>query len=117
MKRWAPVVVWAALIFVGSSIPGDHIDRRLTLHDKLAHATEYAVLAFFVARALGERRWWLAIVIGALYGISDELHQTFTPNRSGNDLGDITADVVGSTIGACAWIYLRRRRRDGTKAT
>ena len=117
MKKWLPVVAWAALIFVGSSIPGNDINPELGLHDKIAHATEYAIFGALLARALGARRWWLAILVGALYGVSDEFHQTFTPRRSGNDLGDMTADLVGSALGATAWmLLLRRRRRDGTKS-
>lgn len=117
MRRWLPVALSAALIFIGSSIPGTAIDPRLTIHDKIIHATEYAVFAFLLARALGERRWWLAIVVAALYAVSDEFHQTFTPHRSGNDLGDLTADAIGSTLGATAWmLLLRRRRADGTKS-
>ncbi len=112
-----PVIVYMAVIFVGSSIPGDAIDTPLTLHDKIIHTTEYAILGFLIARALGVRRWWWAIVIGTLYGVSDEFHQTFTPHRSGNDLGDMSADLLGSTLGACAWFLLRRLRRDGTKTT
>lgn len=116
-SRWLPVVLFAALIFIGSSVPGDSINPRLTIHDKIIHATEYAIFAFLLARAFGSRWWWLAILAGALYGVSDELHQTFTPMRSGNDLGDMTADLVGSAIGATAWmLLLRRRRRDGTKS-
>jgi VanZ family protein len=116
LSRWLPVVIWCALIFIGSSVPGDHIDPRLSLHDKIIHASEYAGLGFLLARAFGARRWWLAIILGSLYGVSDEFHQTFTPLRSGNDLGDITADVIGSTIGATAWMLLRRLPRDGTKS-
>jgi VanZ family protein len=116
LSRWLPVVLYAALIFTGSSIPGTSIPSGWTIHDKIIHATEYAGFTFLLARAFGLRRWWLAIVVGALYGVSDEFHQTFTPHRSGNDLGDITADVVGSTIGAVAWMLLRWRRADGTKS-
>ncbi|HXU71069.1 MAG TPA: VanZ family protein [Polyangia bacterium] len=116
VKRWLPAVVWAAVIFVASCTPGDNIDSRLSAHDKIIHASIYAILAFLVARALGARRWWLAILIGTLYGVSDEFHQTFTPGRSGNDLGDLTADFIGSAIGAAAWMLLRRWRPDGTKS-
>ncbi len=117
MKRWLPVVLYAALIFAGSSIAGDAINPRLTVHDKLIHTAEYAGFAFLLARAFGARRWWLAILVGVLFGISDEFHQTFTPHRSGNDLGDITADAVGSTLGAISWMLLRWRRVDGTKTS
>ncbi len=116
LSRWLPVVIWCALIFTGSSVPGDAIDSRLSLHDKIIHASEYAGLGFLLARAFGARLWWLAIVLGALYGVSDEFHQTFTPHRSGNDLGDMTADLIGSAIGATAWRLLRRLRGDGTKS-
>jgi VanZ family protein len=115
VKRWGPAIAWAALIFIASSIPGNEVNRQIALHDKLAHTTVYAVFAFLLARGLGLRRWWWAIIVGALYGVTDEFHQTFTPMRSGNDLGDLTADTIGSAIGATAWFLLRRRRRDGTK--
>jgi len=58
-----------------------------------------------------------AIIAGTLYGVSDEFHQTFTPNRSGNDLGDLTADFIGSFIGATAWRLLHKWRADGTKTS
>ena len=115
MRRWGPAIAWAALIFVGSSIPA-HSLPKTGIWDKLEHATEYAIFAALLARAFGVRRWWWAIIAGALYGVSDELHQTFTPGRSGNDLGDISADAVGAIVGATAWFLLRRRRGDGTKA-
>ena len=114
--RWLAVVLFAALIFAGSSIPGDEINPRFTLHDKIIHATEYAIFAFLLARAFRQRWWWWAIIVGALYGVSDEFHQTFTPRRSGNDLGDMTADFVGSVIGATVSMLLQRRRHDGTKS-
>ena len=117
VKRWLPVVGWAVVIFIGSSIPGGDISPQIGMHDKIAHATEYAIFGALLARAFGVRRWWWAIIAGALWGVSDELHQTFTPQRSGNDLGDMTADLVGSTIGATLWmLLLRRRRGDGTKS-
>jgi VanZ family protein len=116
VKRWLPVVLFAAIIFVGSSIPGNQLHVPFNLWDKLVHATEYAVFGFLLARAFGMRRWWWAIVAGALYGVSDEFHQTFTPHRSGNDLGDMTADLVGAIVGATAWMLLRKRRADGTKS-
>ncbi|MDB4971033.1 MAG: uncharacterized protein JWN44_6722 [Myxococcales bacterium] len=120
MKRWLPVVLYAALIFYLSSTPGDAVPQWGADHDKLAHAAEYGVLGFLLARAFGARRWWLAIVAGALYGVTDEFHQTFVPNRYGNDLGDMTADALGVTLGALVWRFvltrlLRSRAADGTK--
>ena len=51
-------------------------------------------------------------LIATLYGISDEMHQSFTPGRS-PDAFDVIADAVGATLGAlvCVAIVARRRAR------
>ena len=41
-----------------------------------------------------------AVLIVAIVGGLDEFHQSFTPGRSGNDLADWIADVLGATAGA-----------------
>jgi VanZ family protein len=120
VKRWLPVVLYAALIFHFSSTPGHELPHwELMVHDKLLHTLEYAGFGFLLARAFGARRWWLAILVGAAYGVSDEFHQTFTANRFGNDPFDMTADLVGSAIGTGVWVaytrLLRPRLADGTK--
>jgi len=119
VRRWLPVVLYAALIFYFSSTPGQAVPHWASQRDKLMHAAEYAGLGFLLTRALGLRRWWLAIVVAALFGVSDEFHQTFTPNRFGNDLGDMAADAVGAALGVVGYFVvtrlLRPRRGDGTK--
>ena len=118
LGRWLPVVPTPRSSSSGSSIPGDAASTRAsasTTRSSTPRSTRASRSCWRARSAL--RRWWLAIVVGALYGVSDEFHQTFTPMRSGNDLGDITADVIGSTIGATAWmLLLRRRPADGTKS-
>ena len=112
LRRWWPALAWAILIFIGSSIPG-HSLPHFSLWDKLEHAIEYSIFSSLLAYGFGLRRWWWAIVVGALFGVTDEFHQTFTPGRSGNDLGDMTADLVGSILGASVY-YLARRRATKT---
>ena len=119
VKRWLPVVGYAALIFYFSSRQGQELPRwELMTHDKILHAIEYAGLGLLLARALGAGRWWLAVVIAIAFGVSDEFHQSFVPHRNGNDLGDLTADLTGALLGAAAWVartrLLRQPRADGT---
>jgi len=45
--------------------------------------------------------------LGAVYGITDELHQYFVPSRSAEGL-DALADALGSFLGA--WLYARVAR-------
>lgn len=47
--------------------------------------------------------------MGGLVGIIDEYHQTFTPGRTGNDLGDWIADILGSIAGASYCYYMWKR--------
>lgn len=120
MKRWLPVVAYAALIFYLSSKTGHQLPRWWFMrYDKVLHACEYGGLGFLLTNALGARRWWLAALVALLFGVTDEFHQTFVPGRQGNDLGDLTADAVGATLGALSFVVLtrllRRARADGTK--
>jgi VanZ family protein len=119
VKRWLPVVLYAALIFYFSSTPGQAVPQWVGQRDKLAHGAEYAGFGFLLARAFGRRSWWAAILAGALYGVTDEFHQSFVPNRFGNDLGDMTADTIGCALGVGAYFaatrLLRARAADGTK--
>jgi VanZ family protein len=75
--------------------------------DKSLHAILYFGLGVLVVRALsgGWRRSVtfgtavLAVVICALYGVSDELHQYFVPPRQ-VEAFDVLADALGAAIAA-----------------
>jgi VanZ family protein len=83
--------------------------------DKLAHLIAYSVVGFCYARGFALlSRWparavWLAAAVcGALYGLSDEWHQSFVPGRSPG-LDDALADAIGSVLGAVAALPIYRR--------
>jgi VanZ family protein len=100
--RWLPVVLWAGLIFALSSVPGldSGLSWDFTLR-KVAHAGEYAVLGFLLARAVDDVA---ALWLGIAYAVSDELHQAFVPGRAAS-LFDVGVDSVGVLLG----ILLARR--------
>ena len=54
----------------------------------------------------------LCSVIGRL----DEYHQSFNPERSGNDMGDWLADTLGGAAGAWAVIVMMLPRIESSKA-
>jgi VanZ family protein len=103
---WAPVLLWAGLIFVVSSIPD--LVTGLGLLDlvlrKLAHFAEYAVLGALLFRAVGREP--VAFLLGSLYAVSDEVHQAFVPGRLGSPL-----DWLIDTAGAAAGVLLLARAR------
>ena len=109
VRLWAPVVAWAALIFAFSSVPdlGTGLGGWDLVLRKIAHAAEYAILGALLVRATG--RAGLAFTLGALYAISDEVHQSFVPGRLGSPL-DIAIDAIGVAAGVVLWQSVRARR-------
>ena len=137
--RYGPPLVWATLIFVGSSdlLSGSHTGKFLLgpLHwmfpsaseatlaiihlliRKAGHLMEYGILAGLTARALRtssveflRSRWfWVALTLVVLYSLSDEYHQSFVPTR-GASLHDSMIDSAGGLLGLL--IVWRRQRRN-----
>ena len=73
--------------------------------DELVHIALYGVLGVLVGRALaattslgGAARVALTCALAAAYGITDELHQLFTPRRSCG-WHDFVADAIGGFLG------------------
>jgi VanZ family protein len=115
-RAWLPAVVWAGGLFALSSIPGRDIPKvSFEYTDKVVHAVIYLGLGALVARALLKttslalgRLVGLAGLLATAYGVTDELHQLFTPNRS-CDAHDLLADAVGGFLGA--WLAASILRR------
>lgn len=115
VRRLLVVALWMALIAAASSIPSPEGSPGLGRWDKLAHVAAYGTLGFLLARAIFldgiKYKWQIAVVTAAatLYGMSDELHQSFIPGRE-MSAGDLTADAAGALFAACALYWLRTRR-------
>jgi VanZ family protein len=109
LSLWVPVVLWAAVIFALSSIPGLGTDLGGwdTVLRKCAHATEYAVLALLLYRAIG--REWPAFLIGFAYAITDEIHQAFVRGRHASPF-DVSMDAAGLALGLLL-LHVNRTRR------
>jgi len=98
VSLWAPVVLWAAVIFALSSVPNLATDLGVwdTVLRKCAHASEYAVLVLLLFRALG--RELPAFLIGLAYAVTDELHQQFVRGRHASPF-DVSMDAAGRARG------------------
>jgi VanZ family protein len=98
LSLWGPVLLWAAVIFTLSAIPGLATDLGVwdTVLRKAAHATEYAILALLLFRALG--RELPAFAIGFAYAVSDEIHQEFVRGRHASPF-DVSMDAAGLALG------------------
>jgi len=105
---WLPVLAWAAVIFVFSSIPSlsSGLGTWDTVLRKGAHITEYAILGLLLYRAL--EREALALAVGIAYAATDELHQHFVSGRHASPV-DVAIDAVGVSLGMLVWLRVRPR--------
>ena len=113
-------LAWFVMLFILSSIPGlQDPQRNVIFADKIAHAAYFSFGATFfmltLAQSSSPPRSQLNLFISCILmtsavGIYDEWHQTFTPNRDGNSLGDIFANVTGGALGYLAGLLLIKRQ-------
>src|SRR3954453_10392874 len=98
LSLWAPVLVWAAVIFALSAVPSLSTELGVwdTILRKGAHLSEYAILALLLFRALG--REVPAFVLGFAYAVSDEIHQEFVRGRHASPF-DVSMDAAGLALG------------------
>lgn len=107
----APVLVMAVIFGLSSRSQLPDLDGGRGLQDVLGHFTVYAALGATLALLFRSMGWGIlrslfaAIVLATLYGVSDEFHQSFVPNRS-VDPKDVLVDFLGATAGALAMMQL-----------
>lgn len=112
-----PMIAWMLFIYIASSIPSTNIAMLGGVSDKFVHASVFAVLCWLTHVALFHqsqptiRKYSLliAVCLTALYGLTDEYHQMFTPGRSSDSL-DLLADTTGGLLYALAMLQLKLYR-------
>ena len=137
--RYGPPIIWATLIFIGStdllSAANTNGILMRSLHwlfpqasdatlrtlsfvlRKAGHFTEYAIFAWLAARALRNSsrellrsRWfWLSLLLVAAYALSDEFHQSFVASRTAS-IYDSMIDLLGG-LTALALIAVRKGKQ------
>ena len=114
---WMPVVALCAAIAVQSSFPSPDLGPSFPLKDKVLHMAAYGALALLFYRAC--RATWpgrlspaqllvLSVCFATLFGISDEIHQSFVAARQA-DAMDGVADFAGSIVGALVYLLMTSR--------
>lgn len=137
MKRWAPPVIWGAMIlgFSGDMwgapqtsrfivpllrwlFPQAAPETILLLHGlvrKLAHVVEYGIFAALWFRAFRwrsleawDRRWVIyPLLIVGPWAMVDEYRQTWTATRTGA-FTDVFLDLAGAVMALCLLTWITR---------
>lgn len=124
---WSALLCWAAaVVWMSSLSPRQLPDTALLFGDKFSHFVVYSLGGWLAASSLRvahpsapvARQIVLAVVIVAVFGAIDESVQTFTPGRTGGDVFDWIADLVGAVAGAslCLATHVRLERRVLTRS-
>ena len=140
LKYWLPVLFWLGLIFIGSTdlmsaqqtsriigpilrwfnpeISAAAIAQVQFVVRKIAHVSEYAILATLLWRALRLGVAWttkmsilfvVTLCACALFAASDEFHQSLVPSRTASAV-DVLLDLVGALVGVAICIAVGRRK-------
>jgi VanZ family protein len=138
--RYAPLILWVAVIFTASSNAGASQNTSMIIRPllewlfpaapaatldiyhgyirKLAHFTEYAVLGFFASRAFWYssqtiiRKFWFvwAFLLVVLVAAADEYNQSFNPLRTGSGY-DVLIDVSGGLFAVTVFYIFKTCRK------
>jgi VanZ family protein len=138
--RYAPLILWTAVIFINSStigasnntsrlirpllewlFPAADADALAVYHGyvrKFAHFTEYFVLAFFASRAFRHssteilRKFWFVwtFLFVAFIASTDEYNQSLNALRTGS-VYDVLIDVAGGTASILLFYFLTKFTR------
>ncbi|MFM8231188.1 MAG: VanZ family protein, partial [Chthoniobacterales bacterium] len=109
LALWAALACWASgILWLSSMTPKELPEAAFLFSDKFNHFVAFAVGGWLAGSALRlsgphspvAGKIILAIVLVAAFGAFDEALQKFTPGRTGGDLYDWIADVLGAIAGA-----------------
>ncbi|GMO00110.1 VanZ family protein [Parageobacillus thermoglucosidasius] len=137
IQRWGFVVLWCIVIYCFSEFPlftGENTKRILEavlgylpfghggdgassplnfIVRKLAHLTEFGILAVLVWRALEPMRlaYAGAWLFATMYAVTDEWHQSFEPGRTATPK-DVAIDSCGALLGLIGvFLYMRWKKK------
>ena len=90
-----------------------YIEKTVVFVRKSAHFILYFILGLLVISFLKEfglsrKSIIISIIVVLLYAVSDEIHQTFIPGRSGEVL-DVLIDTIGGSLSTLLYYLIYRR--------
>jgi VanZ family protein len=115
---WLPAILYMLLIFILSSFPAPEPLRKVPIiYDiKLVHIVEYGVLSLLYTFALQntttlnyKQILWTSVFLTVAYGITDEIHQYFVPQRTCK-LSDVLGNLLGALLFQWCWTKFRHQK-------
>jgi len=114
---YIPLFLYWIVLFIATTIPAPALPEILDFSDKIKHFIAYLGFAFLLSLTLHFQEKYkkfaryffvYALVVVAVYGAIDEIHQIFVPNRM-CEFWDWVADVAGGVVGISLSVAFLRR--------
>lgn len=117
LKLVGPLALMALLWRASAQQPTQMISGLLrTVVYNSMHVVAYAALASAWIAVLWQdgngghaaaprRGGWIAVALSGLYGVIDEIHQSFVPGRVPS-FGDVLADLSGAVLATMLWRFV-----------
>ena len=119
---WLPLILYCLFIYIQSAHPSPEQIPSIPFIDKVLHCAAYGIMGILFYRAYQTLRIkdnihmliLISVVSASLYGISDEIHQSFVPFREAS-VGDVIADIIGAFSGVYLYqlVVVSRERESG----
>ena len=113
---YIPLIVYWICLLIATSLPTADLPS-VAISDKLKHFGAFFGLSILLAltfhyqnKFLLFKKYFLvaALVITSLYGLLDEIHQSFIPGRY-NEFMDWVADSLGAIAGILLVFYIMKK--------
>ncbi len=113
---YVPLIIYWILLFTATSLPAAHVPS-FDVSDKIKHFSAFFGLSVLLSLTLLYqskvqlfKNYFLAValIISSLYGLLDEVHQSFVPGRNSEFL-DWVADSLGAAAGVLIVYYLLKK--------
>ena len=114
LMAWIMALITAATIFYASSLTFAPSQGPWSVRPYIYHVGVFAMFSFFLSIAIiqAQRTKFIPLIaiLGVMYGLSDEIHQFFTPGRSFS-FGDVFLDSAGAIIGLATYAFTLEVRK------
>lgn len=113
---YVPLIVYWIMLFIATTVPVSNLPS-VAVSDKLKHFGAFLGLSVLLSltliyqnKILLFKKYFMiaAFIISSIYGLLDEIHQSFVPGRNSEFL-DWFADSVGAAVGVIIISYLTKK--------
>ena len=101
------------IIFIVSELPGYTTPEQIfgfTVDSAIKHFLLFGLLGLLCANwtRFYTKKLWIPIIFSVIYGVSDEIHQSFVPSRY-TTVEDVIVNTIGCVVGVLVFSVIYKK--------